>query len=208
MPPRGSATSSCCRRRVTKTSREVRAGRVISTLPPAGTQADCKSTVTMSVSKGANRIEVPDLFGSQQEVAEARLDDLGLIPDTDTRDADEAEGTVIDQEPAPGTGLLRGDTVTIVVSTGAGSVIVPDVVGQSEDSAKSALSSRGLGADVVEQETAERDEDGRVLEQAPSPDTRVRSGDTVTIVVGVFIEPEPTTTTTTDETTTTTTTTP
>ena len=77
---------------VTKSSRDVRAGRVISTSPPAGTQADCKSTVTMNVSKGVNRIEVPDLFGSQQEVAEARLDDLGLIPDADTRDADERGG--------------------------------------------------------------------------------------------------------------------
>ncbi len=160
----------------------------------------------MNVSKGANLITVPDVLGAEQEVAEARLDKLGLIPDVDTRDADEPEGTVIDQEPAAGTGLLRGDTVTIVVSTGAGSVIVPDLVGQSEDSAKGALSSRGLGADVVEQETTERSEDGRVLDQAPSADTRVRAGDTVTIVVGVFTEPEPTTTTTTDETTTTTTT--
>ena len=71
------------------------------------------------------------------------------------------------------------------------------------------LQSRGLSVDVVEQETEDRGEDGRVLQQAPTPGSRVRSGDQVTIVVGVFIEPETTTTTsTTSSTTTTTTTTP
>ena len=81
----------------------------------------------------------------------------------DTRDADESEGTVIDQDPDGGAELLRGDQVTIVVSSGAGSVIVPDVLGQSEDSARSTLGSRGLAVDVVEQDTDDRSDDGRVL---------------------------------------------
>jgi serine/threonine-protein kinase len=190
---------------VSQASRTVKADRVISTDPAAGVQAECQSTVTLTVSKGATEITVPDLVGDQQEVAESKLNKLKLIPNVDTRDADEPEGTVIDQEPAAGAGVLRGDTVTLVVSTGAGSVLVPDVVGQSEDAAKRALSSRSLGADVVEQETTNSDEDGRVLEQAPGAGSRVRAGDPVTIVVGVFEKPESstTTTTTTDETTTT-----
>ena len=47
-------------------------------------------------------------------------------------------------------------------------------------------------------------EDGRVLDQAPAVGTRIRQGDTVTIFVGQFVEPEPTTTTTTTSSTTTT----
>ncbi len=82
-------------------------------------------------------------------------------------------------------------------------MIVPDVVGQSEDSARASLGDRGLSVDVVEQETEDSSDDGRVLSQAPPPGSRVRSGDRVTIVVGVFVEPETTTTTTTDSTTTT-----
>ena len=183
-----------------RSSRNVQAGRVISTDPVAGSEVDCKSTVTMFVSKGANTISLPDLIGQQQEVAESQLNRLGLIPDVDMRDADEPEGTVIGQDPGPESELLRGDQVTIVVSSGAGSVIVPDVVGQSEDSARSSLASRGLSVDVVEQETEDRSDDGRVLQQAPTPGSRVRSGDQVTIVVGVFVEPEePTTTTTSDD---------
>ena len=82
-----------------RSSRKVAPGRVIETVPAVGAEVECDSTVTMSVSKGANTIAVPDLFGSQQEVAEAQLRDLGLIPNVDTRDADESAGTVIDQDP-------------------------------------------------------------------------------------------------------------
>ena len=188
-----------------KSSRDVKAGKVISTTPAAGSEVDCQSTVTLLVSKGANLITLPDLVGSQQEVAESQIRRLGLIPNVDTRDADEPEGTVIGQDPGPDSQLLRGDEVTIIVSSGAGSVIVPNVVGQSEDSARSSLSGRGLSVDVVEQDTEDRSEDGRVLQQAPTPGSRAHSGDQVTIIVGVFTEPETTTTTTTDSTSTTTT---
>ena len=186
-------------------SRDVGAGKVISTDPEAGAEVECESTVRLFVSKGANTISVPDLVGSQQEVAQSQLDRLGLIPNVDTRDADEPEGTVIGQDPAPGSDVLRGDQVTIVVSSGAGSVVIPDVVGQSEDAARSSLSSRGLGVDVVEQDTDQRSEDGRVLDQAPTAGSRAHSGDRVTIVVGKFIEPTTTSTTSTTTTSTSTT---
>ena len=130
---------------VSESSRSVKAGRVISTVPPAGTEAECKSTVTLTVSKGVNEISIPDLVGDQQEVAEAQLTKLKLIPNVDTRDADEPEGQVIDQEPPAGSSAVRGDTVTIVVSNGAGSAVIPDVVGQTLDAAKASLSEPRAG---------------------------------------------------------------
>ena len=187
-------------------SRGVDAGRVIKTEPPAGEEVGCRSTVVLFVSKGANLVTLPDVLGDSEDVARAELERLGFIVDVDTKDADQPEGEVIGQNPGPGSRLLRGARVTILVSTGAGSVIVPNVEGQSEDAAISTLQSRGLSVDVVSQDTEEANEDGRVLEQAPASGTRVRQGDTVTIFVGNFEEPvviEPpadTTTTTTDDT--------
>lgn len=192
-----------------KASRDVDPGKVIDSSPAAGEEVECQSAVTLFVSKGANLITLPNVIGSDETVARSQLENLGLIVNVDTKDDDAPEGTVIGQDPGPDSQLLRGDRVTIIVSNGAGSVIVPDVVGQSEDAARQVLQSRGLSVDVVEQETEERGDDGRVLQQAPTPGSRVRSGDQVTIVVGVFIEPETTTTTTsTTSSTTTTTTTP
>ncbi len=183
-----------------------RPGTVVATQPAANEEVPCQSEVTVFVSKGVNLITLPDFVGLQQEDAEAQLDDLGLIANVDTRDADEPQGTVIDQSPTAGSQLKRNDTVRIVVSSGAGSIIVPNVVGQPSDTAISQLEDLGVDVDVERQETDVRSEDDRVLEQAPPANTRVREGDTVTIFVGEFVEPEPTTTTTTTTSPTTTTT--
>jgi serine/threonine-protein kinase len=162
---------------------------VISSDPPGGEEVECQSQVTLLISKGANLITLPDVLGQSQEIAQSELERPGFIVDVDTKNEDEPEGTVIGQDPGPGSRLLRGDRVTIIVSTGAGSVIVPGVEGQSEQSAISTLQSRGLSVDVIRQETEESSEDGRVLEQAPDAGTRVLAGDTVTITVGDFVAP-------------------
>ncbi len=183
-----------------KASRDVNSGRVIETRPSAGEEAECGSTVTLVVSSGANLIGLPDVLGDTQQAAESELERLGFIVDTDFRDADQEEGIVIGQDPGPGSDLLRGDEVTIIVSTGAGSITVPSVEGQSEDAARTLLQSRGLGVEVLARETADPDEDGRVLDQAPGAGERLRQGDLVTIYVGELVEepepePEPETTT-------------
>jgi beta-lactam-binding protein with PASTA domain/predicted Ser/Thr protein kinase len=173
----------------------VDAGRVIATEPPAGTQVDCNSPVTIVVSKGQKLIALPGVVGEQQEVAEADLERAGFVVDVDTRDADEEEGTVLEQDPGAGSELPKGERITLVVSTGAGSVTMPNVEGQPRDTAVDQLTGLGLDVDVVEQEINDRGDDERVLDQAPTSGERLRSGDRVTIFVGVFVEEETTTTT-------------
>ena len=77
------------------------------------------------------------------------------------------------------------------------------MLNQSEDAARARLTGAGLDVDVILQDTDERHEDGRVLDQSPDGGTRAQTGTTVTLVVGQFTEP-PTTTTTTSSTTSTT----
>jgi eukaryotic-like serine/threonine-protein kinase len=169
----------------------VRAGRAIGTDPPAGTQVPCQSSVTLLVSRGANLAVVPSVIGLQQSAAQSRLEARNFVVDVDTRNADEPEGQVIDQSPGEGSRIEEGSRVTIVVSTGAGSVVMPDVVGQPEDTARSTLIARGAtNIRIVERSTNEESEDGLVLDQAPSPGTRILSSDQVTIFVGAF-EPPP-----------------
>jgi serine/threonine-protein kinase len=169
----------------------VDAGRVIATEPVAGSEVDCNSPVTIVVSKGEKLVTLPDVTGDQQEVAQAELERAGLVVDIDTRDADEEEGTVIGQDPAAGSELPKGEHVTLVVSTGAGSVTMPNVHGQPRDTAVDQLTGLGLDVDVVEQEVNDRGKDDRVIDQAPSSGERLRAGDRVTIFVGVLVEEEP-----------------
>jgi serine/threonine-protein kinase len=160
---------------------------------------DCQSTVTIIESTGAKLVELPNFLGQQVELARAELDRLGLIADVETRNADQPEGEVIGQDPGPGSTLKKGTRVTLIVSTGAGSVVVPNVEGQPEDTALNILQGAGLtNIKVVRQPTDDQSEDGRVTDQAPPSGTRQPAAQRVTIFVGVFEEPpEPPTTTTT-----------
>ena len=182
-------------------------GRVIQSTPPGGEEVECQSTVTLVVSKGPNLITLPDVLGQSQEAAEAELERLGFIVDVDTRDADEPEGTVIGQDPGPGSELLRGDRVTIIVSTGAGSVIVPSVVGQS----RGRRDRHAHGPRASTSTSSSRRPTRRARTAGCSTRRRLRApacvgGDTVTIFVGGVrgagrdrAAERTTTTTTTDE---------
>jgi beta-lactam-binding protein with PASTA domain len=172
-------------------STRVKAGNAVGTRPPAGREVECDSRVTLLVSRGQDLVTLPDVVGLQEDEATAELERLGFIVNVETRDADQPEGEVIGQDPGPRSRLPEGETITIIVSTGAGSVIVPGVIGQSEDSARANLLARGLSVFVQEEATEDESEDGRVIDQAPEEGDRVVAGTQVTIVVGVFEEPEP-----------------
>jgi beta-lactam-binding protein with PASTA domain len=181
-------------------SDDVRRNRVIDTEPGAGQSVPCESEVTLLVSRGPNLVNLPSLLGLDQQEAESRLRELGLIPDVETENADQPEGEVIGQDPGPGSTLRKGTRVTLIVSTGAGSAVVPNVEGQPEETALNILQDAGLtNLRVVRQTTDEESDDGRVTDQAPPAGTRQPAGQRVTIFVGVFEEPPeppaPTTTT-------------
>ena len=177
-------------------SNTVRAGLAIDTEPPAGTEVTRGRTITLLISSGPKLVEIPAVIGQQQDLAESQLRGLGLIPDVEQRDSDAPEGEVIAQDPVAGTAVKSHTAVTIVVSTGAGSAIVPNVVGQSRDEADADLTATGLKVRVVKQTTADENEDDVVLDQSPSAGTRLQAGEFVTIFVGQFEAPPPTTTTT------------
>jgi eukaryotic-like serine/threonine-protein kinase len=178
-------------------SSTVRAGLAIDTEPTAGTELERGSRMTLVISSGPRLVQVPSVVGQQQDLAESTLRDVGLIVDIEPRDSDEPEGQVIAQNPPAGNTVRRHTTVTVVVSTGAGSAIVPNVVGQSKDEARADLKDAGLSARIVKRTTSDPNEDGQVLEQSPIAGTRLRRGEFVTVFVGKFKEPPPTTTPTT-----------
>jgi beta-lactam-binding protein with PASTA domain/tRNA A-37 threonylcarbamoyl transferase component Bud32 len=178
-------------------SSRVRAGLAIGTEPPAGAELVRGKTVTLVISSGVKLVEVPSVVGLQQDLAQSTLRDVGLIPNIEQRDSDEPEGQVIAQDPAGGDTVRTRTTVTVVVSTGAGSAFVPNVVGQSEDQARADLKDAGLSVRIVKRTTSDPNEDGRVLEQSPAAGTRLRRGEFVTIFIGKFSEPPATTTPTT-----------
>lgn len=88
---------------------------VLEQQPPAGTQVEDGSTVTIIISEGPEK--VPDVVGDRQQVAEQKIRDAGFNPvirqDTDP---DAEPGTVTEQIPAAGERLSQGQDVNLFVA--------------------------------------------------------------------------------------------
>ena len=167
-------------------SDKVKKDFAIRTVPPEGTEVTKGTRVRLLVSQGPEQVTVPDVTGLTRESAEGRLRDEGLEVSAEEQESDVAEGDVISQNPTAGTRVSRGDTVTIVVSTGTPKVDVPDVVGMSEERATSRLSGAGLSPVRQERSVTDPAQDGVVIEQRPGVGTQVDEGREVVIVVGVL----------------------
>ncbi|HET9732429.1 MAG TPA: PASTA domain-containing protein [Acidimicrobiales bacterium] len=122
------------------------AGTVVSWQPSQGLQPK-GATVTVTISEGPSpRIIPADLVGETFQQASAELTSQGLVvAEQDTySDAYPAPGTVAGTNPAPGTSVARGATVTLLVSQGPATVTVPDLRGDNVTQAKAALQAKGL----------------------------------------------------------------
>ncbi len=187
----------------------VKAGLVISSEPPAGTELQVGSSVTLIVSSGPAPIEVPDLTGQSRTAAEATLTNAKLLVGSITTQvsSNQAPETVLSQSPTTGTSVHVGDRVNLTVAQAPAEAAVPEVVGQSEALARKAVEKAGFKAKVVSTTTTVAEQLGMVLKQSPAGGANARKGATVTITIGA-LAPTTTTTTTPPPTTTTTTTTP
>jgi beta-lactam-binding protein with PASTA domain len=156
---------------------------VVSTDPGGGERVLDGGTVTVFLSLGPERYEVPALRGMTLDEAQQALADLNLEQGDVTRRFNErvAEGVVLTSDPAAGKELKRGATVDLVVSKGPKPIKVPDFTGKDADRAESKLTALGLRVRVTEQnhDTVPK---GDVITQSPSSGT-LRRGDQVTLTV-------------------------
>lgn len=133
-------------------------------------------------------VRVPALTGLRQDAAALRLQELGLkLTVADRRFSSSApEGTIIDQQPAPGTRVGDGTTVRVSVSAGSETFPMPDIVGQQLDQARKRLRERGLNVEF--QSVPSEKEQHTVISSIPSPGQNVSTGDTVRLTVAAGID--------------------
>lgn len=159
VPTLAGATESDARDRLTAThlsvgkvtkawSETVPEGEVISSSPKVGASLKRDAAVALTVSKGRQPIDLPDVTGKSGSEAAASLERLGLKVQRSEANSDTvAKGLVISQEPRSGT-LYRGDQVSLVVSKGPVLVKVPNVVGLQVDVARKRLTDAGFKVTV------------------------------------------------------------
>lgn len=158
-------------------------GTVIDQSPVPGASAQKGAAIDIVLSKGPALVAVPELVGLTDDEARARLEQAGLEARSMLEPDPEAEpGTVFKQDPAPGTEVERGSTVTYSVSRGVDTAEVPNVRGKARAEATALLEAAGFRVRASEQ-FSERVAAGRVISQNPQAGLSVAKGSTVLIVV-------------------------
>jgi serine/threonine-protein kinase len=138
-----------------------------------------------SGSGGDKPFAAPNFVGQTYATAKTMAVNSGLKLAEPTRKAcDNApKGSVCSQDPAPNTNVNKGDTINLVVSTGAPKVVVPSVVGQSLDDATTTLTADKYQFKVETQQKVSGEDPGTVLEQNPKLGAQVQKGTVITLTV-------------------------
>jgi beta-lactam-binding protein with PASTA domain len=181
------------------------AGQVVAQKPPPGAKVDKGSTVALNVSSGsatatttvqtttttgpgAARVPVPAVGGLAVTSGLRRLNAAGFHPIVSYVSSTQPAGQISRQRPAGGT-APTGSAVAVAVSTGpnpAQAVTVPDVVGQDQASAASAIRQAGLKPLVLFRKTTDQTENGNVIDEQPAAGANIPRGSYVAIFVGQF----------------------
>ena len=154
---------------------------VISQDPSAGTRTDKGNPVTIVVSTGLPKVDVPGVVGDQATDAVASITERGLKADVHDINSDKATGTVTGQDPAPGTHVVKGTRVRINVSQGPKPVAIPPVVGVPYEQAAGQL--QGAGFAVARRDVESNDPKETVVQQDPPANSLAPKGSTVTLYI-------------------------
>lgn len=158
------------------------AGVVIRQDPAPGSSAAPGSRVQVVVS-AARRVEAPAVTGVPFDRAAeaARAAGLHLVV-TGKRESDQAEGTVLEQDPAAGVRVPTGTAIRVVLAVLPHLVEVPDVIGLEPDAAGNRLAEAGLRLDTAAPRPAPGRAPGSIVEQSPGAGERVARGTVVVVV--------------------------
>lgn len=161
------------------------AGIVMDQYPGAGSSVEANSTVTIIVSTGLCLIPVPNVEGMNETDAINLLRSSGFTGEITTRyDCNDLvpAGTVISQDPMPGSTEMPEANIYLYISRGPCSITLPDVVGMNETTAVNTIQSLNLLANVLYR-CDDTIPEGIVIEQEPFAGNVVQIDNTVYIVV-------------------------
>lgn len=160
-------------------------GEVLHQAPAAGMTVKKGKTVSLTVNGEAEQIVVEDVKGYKQQDAYDALKALNLSPKIQAvADDDTAVGYVVKTDPAAGSTVSTGTTVTIYVSSGPSteSAVIPNIVGYQYSAAKEELEAAGFVVTAEYDDESDKDEN-TVLSVSPNEGEKAKKGSVVTVTV-------------------------
>ena len=166
-------------------------GLAVSSDPGAGTSALLGAEITVKFSSGSATVKVPDVTGMTQSEARKEIENANLAwGDVTAEDSPGTQaGRVIRSNPAPDTSVSRGETVSVVVSSGR--TTVPSVVGKTQDEAQEAIKAAGLNYNTTTNDSKTNDQSKsnryEVTAVDPAEGQSIDLGDSVTLTVTHYV---------------------
>jgi eukaryotic-like serine/threonine-protein kinase len=160
------------------------AGIVIWQDPPPGVVAPEGAKVTLVSSGGPPKIPVPDVSGLDATLAQSLIAAAGLmVSQVESVQAAAPTGLAMLTRPPAGTALAPGSGLTIVVSRGAPTIPIPDLLGMASADARTRLENEGLQLGTVTRRRTADASPGTVVGQRPAAGTLAAPGTVVDVVV-------------------------
>ena len=159
-------------------------GTVIWQDPPPGLSAPAGLRVTLVASDGPPKIPVPDVAGLDGALAQRLVAAAGLtVSQVESVQAAAPRGIAMLTRPPATTVLAPGAPVSVVVSRGAPTIPVPDLLGMSQADARTRLELEGLTLGTVTRRRTADANPGTVVAQRPAAGTLAAAATVVDIVV-------------------------
>jgi beta-lactam-binding protein with PASTA domain len=128
-------------------------GKILSQLPPAGSQVRRAWQVRVAESLGPQRVEIPNVLGQSERVANINIRrrglDVGAVAQIRLPDA--PEGQVMAQAPPPNASGVSAPKISLLVTAPSQpqALIMPSFIGQPLGSVTQALQDAGLRVGIV-----------------------------------------------------------
>ncbi len=154
-----------------------------------GVEVATKTHIKLIISKGRNKIAVPNVLFKDYEVAQKELEDEGFITEKEEReDFNNKNGAVIEQDPDINKSAIQGSSIKLIVAKNNivddtnKEEIVPDLSGMSLEQAKNIL--KGLHLYIVPNyEYSDGIAKDNLISQKSPAGTRLKQGSYVEISV-------------------------
>ena len=165
-------------------SEDIPKGRIIASKPGGGGKISPDEKVGLILSKGQERILVPQLKGLTPDVASAQLSTLGLTVGeiNESFDMQIAAGYVISTDPKDTSAVKRKAIVNLIVSKGIEQISLQSYVGKGGEQALSELTGMGFDVDAA-YKFSDSVFKGQVISQSPEKLESIGKGSKIELII-------------------------
>ncbi|WP_409294423.1 Stk1 family PASTA domain-containing Ser/Thr kinase [Peribacillus sp. SCS-26] len=172
---------------------QIEQNHVIKTSPEIGTSVKEGKEIDIIISSGKKKSELSDYAGRNIDDIKALLESQGYKePQVNPQTDDSEPGTILDQDPAPGTMVVPSETeLDFTISSGPPKIGLKDLSQYNKQNLEEYGSINGLDIEIAGEEYSDEVPEGLVISQEPAPESQVVKGDKVKVIISKGKEEPP-----------------